>query len=120
MARKHHLRVTRKGLHNAAPAGSRSLARDLCWLGDGAGDRLLDTVRYNGRGTDAGALFHRHRHLVDRGLRNYWGYNSIAFFAPELRYAASDPVQEFKTMVKTFHSVGIEVILDVVYNHTAE
>ena len=60
------------------------------------------------------------RHLVDRGLRNYWGYNSIAFFAPELRYAASDPVQEFKTMVKTFHSVGIEVILDVVYNHTAE
>ena len=60
------------------------------------------------------------RHLVDRGLRNYWGYNSIAFFAPELRYAASDPVQEFKTMVKTFHSAGIEVILDVVYNHTAE
>jgi isoamylase len=60
------------------------------------------------------------RHLVDRGLRNYWGYNSIGFFAPEPRYAIADSVNEFKTMVKTLHSAGIEVILDVVYNHTAE
>src|SRR5947209_7205174 len=60
------------------------------------------------------------RHLVDRGLRNYWGYNTIGFFAPELRYAVSDPIREFKTMVKALHSAGIEVILDVVYNHTAE
>jgi isoamylase len=60
------------------------------------------------------------RQLVARGLRNYWGYNSIGFFAPEARYLASDRVREFKTMVKTLHSAGLEVILDVVYNHTAE
>ena len=64
------------------------------------------------------------RRLLHHGLRNYWGYNSIAFFAPDLRYsapsAARDPVREFKTMVKTLHAAGIEVILDVVYNHTGE
>ncbi len=60
------------------------------------------------------------RHLVERGLRNYWGYNTIGFFAPDARYSASGKVNEFKTMVKTLHSAGIEVILDVVYNHTAE
>lgn len=60
------------------------------------------------------------RHLAQRGLRNYWGYNSIGFFAPESRYAVLDPISEFKTMVKTLHSAGLEVILDVVYNHTAE
>ena len=60
------------------------------------------------------------RHLVEKGLHNYWGYNSIGFFAPEPRYSASGSVNEFKTMVKTLHSAGIEVILDVVYNHTAE
>jgi glycogen operon protein len=58
--------------------------------------------------------------LVQRGLRNYWGYNSIGFFAPDTRYAAGDAVNEFKTMVKTLHGAGIEVLLDVVYNHTAE
>ncbi|MGH8696398.1 MAG: glycogen debranching protein GlgX [Burkholderiales bacterium] len=60
------------------------------------------------------------RRLVERGLRNYWGYNTIGYFAPEARYSASGKVDEFKTMVKTLHSAGIEVILDVVYNHTAE
>ncbi len=60
------------------------------------------------------------RHLVERGLRNYWGYNSIGFFAPVSRYSATGSVNEFKTLVKTLHSAGIEVILDVVYNHTAE
>jgi isoamylase len=60
------------------------------------------------------------RRLVERGLRNYWGYNTIGFFAPEPRYSASGTVNEFKTMVKALHSAGIEVILDVVYNHTAE
>jgi isoamylase len=60
------------------------------------------------------------RHLVDRGLSNYWGYNSIGFFAPDQRYSASDHAGEFKTMVKVLHAAGIEVILDVVYNHTAE
>ncbi len=60
------------------------------------------------------------RYLVERGLRNYWGYNTIGYFAPESRYSASGKVNEFKTMVRTLHAAGIEVILDVVYNHTAE
>ncbi len=62
--------------------------------------------------------------LLDQGLRNYWGYNSINFFAPEARYSASgdrgEQIGEFKAMVKALHRAGIEVILDVVYNHTAE
>jgi len=61
--------------------------------------------------------------LVERGLRNYWGYNSIGFFAPHNEYASGDlgrQVQDFKTMVWALHDAGIEVILDVVYNHTAE
>ncbi len=64
------------------------------------------------------------RHLLDQGLRNYWGYNTINFFAPEARYSSSGDtggqVTEFKGMVKALHAAGIEVILDVVYNHTAE
>ena len=68
--------------------------------------------------------------LLDKGLRNYWGYNTLAFFAPHADYATGggrtsqgqpgQQVQEFKTLVKTMHQAGIEVILDVVYNHTAE
>jgi glycogen operon protein len=63
------------------------------------------------------------RDLVERGLTNYWGYNSIAFFAPHVGYATGglgEQVSEFKSMVRTLHRAGIEVILDVVYNHTAE
>jgi isoamylase len=64
------------------------------------------------------------RRLVDQGLRNYWGYNSVAFFAPHNEYASfpgrGAQVSEFKHMVKTLHQAGIEVILDVVYNHTGE
>ncbi|MCL4202799.1 MAG: glycogen debranching protein GlgX [Pirellulaceae bacterium] len=64
------------------------------------------------------------RHLVDRGLSNFWGYNTLAFFAPDTRYSMSgtgpESVREFKRMVHALHSAGIEVILDVVYNHTAE
>ena len=64
------------------------------------------------------------RHLVEQGLTNYWGYNSIGFFAPDGRYSSSgtrgEQVKEFKDMVKALHRAGIEVILDVVYNHTAE
>jgi isoamylase len=64
------------------------------------------------------------KHLLDRGLRNYWGYNSIAYLAPHSPYGrartAGAQVNEFKTMVKSLHNAGIEVILDVVYNHTAE
>ncbi|MBI4270964.1 MAG: glycogen debranching protein GlgX [Candidatus Rokubacteria bacterium] len=70
------------------------------------------------------------KHLVERGLTNYWGYNSIGFFAPDVRYARGrglglglglgEQVREFKIMVKTLHDAGIEVVLDVVYNHTGE
>ncbi|OBI31376.1 glycogen debranching protein GlgX [Mycobacterium sp. E2238] len=62
--------------------------------------------------------------LVDKGLSNYWGYNTIGFFAPDFKYSSSaspgGQVQEFKAMVRALHEAGIEVILDVVYNHTAE
>jgi len=58
--------------------------------------------------------------LVRKGLGNYWGYNPLAWFAPDARYAVVDPVVEFKTMVRALHDAGIEVVLDVVFNHTAE
>ena len=84
----------------------------LCWLGITAVE-LLPIHQ-----------FIPDRHLVDRGLTNYWGYNSVGFFAPDARFATDSavgqPVNEFKTMVKTLHHAGIEVILDVVYNHTGE
>jgi glycogen operon protein len=69
---------------------------------------------------------HQHaddRHLVEKGLVNYWGYNTLGFFAPDARYSSrrgAGAVREFKSMVRTLHRAGIEIILDVVYNHTAE
>lgn len=62
------------------------------------------------------------RHLVERGLTNYWGYNTLSYFAPDTRYASSPAcaVREFKQMVRRLHRAGLEVILDVVYNHTGE
>jgi glycogen operon protein len=68
---------------------------------------------------------HTHEwHLVQRGLTNYWGYNTLSYFAPDSRYASSSSplecVREFKMMVRALHAAGLEVILDVVYNHTAE
>jgi glycogen operon protein len=60
------------------------------------------------------------RPIVERGLRNYWGYSTLNFFAPEPRYTGDFGVEAFKTMVSRLHAAGIEVILDVVYNHTAE
>lgn len=80
-------------------------------------------------GITAVELLPIHQHVVDKrlaekGLNNYWGYNTIGFFAPDCRYAATgmrgEQVAEFKRMVKALHAAGIEVILDVVYNHTAE
>ncbi|HEV2671944.1 MAG TPA: glycogen debranching protein GlgX, partial [Gemmatimonadales bacterium] len=60
------------------------------------------------------------RRLAKRGQTNYWGYDSIGFLAPDARYAIADQVREFKQMVQSFHAAGLEVILDVVYNHTPE
>jgi isoamylase len=80
-------------------------------------------------GVTAVELLPTHQHvdnkfLLDKGLSNYWGYNTIGFFAPDSRYSASggrgQQVTEFKAMVRELHSAGLEVILDVVYNHTAE
>ena len=64
--------------------------------------------------------FYDDRHLIAKGLRNYWGYNTLGFFAPDPRYLASGDIEEFKIMVARLHDAGIEVILDVVYNHTCE
>jgi isoamylase len=64
--------------------------------------------------------FVRDRHLVDRGLTNFWGYNTIAFFAPDPAYLADGNIRDFKSFVQVMHDKELEVILDVVYNHTAE
>jgi glycogen operon protein len=60
------------------------------------------------------------RHLVEHGLNNYWGYNTLCFFAPEARYAPDNTLDAFRSTVSRLHDAGIEIILDVVYNHTAE
>lgn len=65
-------------------------------------------------------LFLDDRHLIERGLSNFWGYNTLGFFAPDPRYLTSKYLGEFKTFVQIMHTAGIEVIMDVVYNHTAE
>ncbi|MBA2565770.1 MAG: glycogen debranching protein GlgX, partial [Gemmatimonadetes bacterium] len=91
-----------------------------------ASEPILEHLR--GLGVTAVELLPVHhslteRELAARGLTNYWGYNTIGFFAPDARFAtgaAGRQVHEFKSMVKTFHRAGIEVILDVVYNHTGE
>jgi isoamylase len=91
---------------------------------------MLDYLRELGVTTIELMPVHAHMDdpfLIDKGLHNYWGYSTLSFFAPELRYSAAfrrgDPageVKEFKEMVKALHGAGLEVILDVVYNHTAE
>ena len=104
-------------LHPDVPAALRGTYAGL------ASEPMLDYLRR--LGVTAVELMPIHefvdeRQLITKGLRNYWGYNTLGFFAPDLRYSASGRVDEFKTMVKRLHSAGIEVILDVVYNHTAE
>ncbi|HEU4697606.1 MAG TPA: glycogen debranching protein GlgX, partial [Gemmatimonadales bacterium] len=89
-------------------------------------DPILDHL--TGLGVTAIELLPVHQfvsedYLVQKGLQNYWGYSSIGYFAPDVRYATGargQQVDEFKTMVKRFHGAGLEVILDVVYNHTGE
>jgi isoamylase len=65
-------------------------------------------------------FFMHDRHLIERGLRNYWGYNTIGFFTPHPEYLGKGDISEVKTFVQVMHDAGVEVILDVVYNHTAE
>jgi glycogen operon protein len=64
--------------------------------------------------------FLQDRHLLEKGLRNYWGYNTLAYFAPEPGYLASNNPRELRDLVRRYHAAGLEVILDVVYNHTCE
>src|SRR6185312_2851158 len=113
-----------KGFTNLNRALPRAVRGTYAGLGQ---PTTIDYLR--GLGVTAVELMPVHdyiddRALVDRGLRNYWGYNSIGFFAPDSRYSSSRTpgaaVNEFKTMVRAIHRAGIEVILDVVYNHTAE
>jgi len=108
-------------LHDRVPDALRGTYAGL------ASPAVIDYLR--DLGVTAVELLPIHQFLTEpavaaRGLTNYWGYNSIGFFAPHAAYAASgdrgEQVTEFKAMVKAFHEAGLEVILDVVYNHTAE
>ncbi|WP_279361647.1 glycogen debranching protein GlgX [Xanthomonas sacchari] len=96
------------------------------WRGTFSGLKVDEVVEHIKRlGMTAVELLPVHafvddEYLLKQGLRNYWGYNTIGFFAPHPRYMATRTVSEFKQMVARLHSAGLEVILDVVYNHTAE
>ena len=119
-----HLRGAREGLHDAA---SRTCAR-ICAGPTRASPRTRRSrtcvARRDGGRAAADPPDRPESFLVDRGLTNYWGYSSIGYLAPHGAYAATgdrgEQLREFKGMVKALHRAGIEVILDVVYNHTAE
>ena len=104
-------------MHPAVPAPLRGTAAGL------SSPEVVGHLR--GLGITAVELLPVHafvddRRLVEHGLANYWGYNSIGFFAPQPRYLATGLISEFQVLVRRLHDAGIEVILDVVYNHTAE
>ena len=105
-------------LHPAVPEALRGTFAGL------AQDRIVDYIKSLGVTSVELLPIHHYPdddHLLAKGLHNYWGYNSIGFFAPESRYVArGGGLTEFKRMVRRFHDAGLEVILDVVYNHTAE
>ncbi|WP_442107931.1 glycogen debranching protein GlgX [Pseudomonas sp. NUPR-001] len=103
--------------HPAVPEANRgTFAGLMC-------DELLNHIKQLGVSSIELLPIHafvNDQHLLQKGLNNYWGYNSIAFFAPHPRYLANGKIAEFKEMVAHLHDAGLEVILDVVYNHTAE
>jgi len=104
-------------LHPAVPAADRGRFRGL------SNAHLLDYLK--ALGITSIELMPVHAFvdedfLTERGLHNYWGYNSLSFFAPETRYLSGTDIDEFRSMVNAIHDAGLEVILDVVYNHTAE
>ena len=113
-----------KGFSQLNPALPAEVRGTFAGLGHTTSIEYLKTL-----GVTAVELLPIHHHvndkaLVDRGLKNYWGYNTIGFFSPDANYSSSgalgEQVREFKSMVRNLHAAGIEVILDVVYNHTAE
>nr|MBA2623453.1 glycogen debranching protein GlgX [Chthoniobacterales bacterium] len=113
-----------KGFTHLCPGVPEELRGTYAGLGSAAAIKYLTEL-----GVSAVELLPVHsfvndKALVDKGLTNYWGYNSIGFFAPEAKYSSTGAlggqVSEFKGMVRNLHAAGIEVILDVVYNHTGE
>ena len=113
-----------KGFTKLCPGVPENLRGTYAGLGTTAAIDYLKNL-----GVTAVELLPVHAHiddkpLLDRGLTNYWGYNTIGFFAPHAEYSSSgqmgEQVAEFKSMVRNLHAAGLEVILDVVYNHTAE
>ncbi|MHB0775739.1 glycogen debranching protein GlgX [Halomonas sp. WWR20] len=87
------------------------------------GNEIIDYIRSLGVSSVELLPIHafaNDQHLLEKGLKNYWGYNTLGFFAPHPSYLAGDNINEFKEMVARFHAADLEVILDVVYNHTAE
>jgi glycogen operon protein len=113
-----------KGFTRLCPDVPPELRGTYAGMGSAAAIKYLKEL-----GVTAVELLPVHHHiddkiLIDRGLVNYWGYNTIGFFSPEAKYSSSgmmgEQVSEFKGMVRNLHAAGIEVILDVVYNHTAE
>jgi len=103
--------------HPAVPEGKRGTCAGLMV------PEVLDYLRRLGISSVELLPVHafvQDQHLLEKGMSNYWGYNTIGFFAPHPRYLATGKIQEFKQMVAHLHDAGLEVILDVVYNHTAE
>ena len=109
-----------RGFTRLNPALSESIQGTFAGLSAGAVVNYLRTLGISAVEFLPIQAFIDEHPLVKRGLVNYWGYNPIAYFAPEPRYLSNSSLGEFKTMVKVLHDAGIEVILDVVYNHTAE
>jgi isoamylase len=113
-----------KGFTACHPGVPPSLRGTYAGLGSPAAIEHLLSLKVTAVELQPVHQFIHDQSLHDRGLRNYWGYNSICYLAPHGDYSASgsrgQQVQEFKQLVKTLHSAGIEVLLDVVYNHTAE
>ncbi len=111
-----------KGFTKLHPAVPEALRGTYAGMGQKA---VIDYVKALGMTTVELLPIHTFlddSYLLEKGLRNYWGYNSIGFFAPDPRYASdrANTLREFKEMVSRYHDAGLEVILDVVYNHTAE
>ncbi|MBF8774164.1 glycogen debranching protein GlgX [Pseudomonas fulva] len=109
-----------KGISKRHPAVPENLQGTFAGL---ANDELLKHIKDLGVSSIELLPIHafvNDQHLLDKGLNNYWGYNTIAFFAPHPSYLASGKIAEFKEMVAHLHDAGLELILDVVYNHTAE
>ena len=116
-----HLRSARARIHDAPSGRAARAPRQVLGPGGPRGRELSEEPRHHrDRAAARAGIDRRSRDLVDKGLKNYWGYDTIGFFAPNPRYSRTGSVGGFKAMVAHLHDAGIEVILDVVYNHTPE